>query len=135
MNKYNLSIEEERDFWKTKVLVDWIKPNYKCSACNQLSLKLKKIKSIANPYKYQCNKAKCRKIFNIRNNTVFQYFPNTPMLLLIQSLELLIVERKNATNTYTYINEKFHLITAGQKNIYCFFKIIRKCMFHYYQKQ
>ena len=121
MNKYNLSIEEERDFWKTKVLVDWIKPNYKCSACNQLSLKLKKIKSIANLYKYQCNKAKCRKIFNIINNTVFQYFPNIPMSLLIQSLESFIVEGKNATNKYTYINEKFHLTTAGQKNIYHFF--------------
>ena len=55
------------------------------------------------------------------------------MSLLIKSLESFIVEGKNATNTYTYINEKFHLTTAGQKNIYRFFKIIRKCMSHYYQ--
>ena len=74
MNKYNLSIEEERDFWKTKILVDWIKPNYKCSACNQLSLKLKKIKSYANPYKYQCNKQNAGKYLILEIILFFNIF-------------------------------------------------------------
>ena len=60
MIKYNITPNQEREFWKTKVLGNWIKPNYNCPACNQLSLKLKLIKSVPNPYKLQCNKEKCR---------------------------------------------------------------------------
>ena len=50
MNKYNipLELEEERQFLKKKVLTEWIQPNNKCPACNEISLNLKKIKSIAN---------------------------------------------------------------------------------------
>ena len=83
MNKYNIPLEEERLFWINKVLKDWIQPNNKCLSCNNISLNLKKIKSIANPFKMPCNKAKCRKIVNIRNNIIFIFFPNTPMSILL----------------------------------------------------
>ena len=115
MNKYNIPYEEEHQFWINKVWKGWIQPNNKCPACNNISLNLKKIKSIANPYKLQCNKSNCRKIVNIRNNTIFPFFPNTPMSTLIQSIEALICECKNAANTIEYINEKYKLSTAGQK--------------------
>ena len=90
MNKYHIPLEEERQFWINKVLKDWIQPNNRCPACNNISLNLKKIKSIANPFKLKCNKAKCRKIVNIRNSTIFQFFPNTPMSILVQSIEAFI---------------------------------------------
>jgi len=54
-SKYHMSIDVEREFWTKKVLNIWIKLDDKCTSCNQISLKLKKINSIANPYKYQCN--------------------------------------------------------------------------------
>lgn len=109
-------------------------PKNKCPSCNNISLNLKKIKSISNPFNLQCNKAKCRKIVNIRNNTIFQFFPNTPMSLLVQSIEALICDGKNATKTIEYINEKYKLSTAGQKTIFKLFNIIRKCIAQYYEE-
>ena len=134
MNKYNITLEEEPQFWINKVLKDWIQTNNKCPSCNNILLNLKKIKSIANPFKMQCNKAKLRKIVNIRNNTIFKYFPNTPMSILVQSIESLICEDKNSTKTIEFINEKYKLSTAGQKTIFQFFNIIRKCIEQYYEE-
>lgn len=34
MNKYNIPLEEERQFWINKVLKDWIQPNNKCPRIN-----------------------------------------------------------------------------------------------------
>ena len=68
----------------------------RCPNCVLQTLKLKKIKSIVNPYKLQCNKAKFRKIINLRNNTIFQFFSHTPISVLINAIELFITEEKNA---------------------------------------
>ena len=65
------SIEEKHLLRRNKVLTEWMNPDNKCSGCNENSLNLKKVKSIANPFKLQCNKVKCRKIIVIRNNTIF----------------------------------------------------------------
>ena len=54
-SKYNISLKNERDFWNNKVFNNRIKLDYKCTLCNQISLKLKKLNSTSNPYKYQCN--------------------------------------------------------------------------------
>ena len=131
MNKYNIQIEEELNFWINKVLKDWIQPNNKYPSCNNISLNLKKIKSIVNPLKIQCNKAKCRKIVNIRNNTIFQFFPTTPMSIVVQAIEALICDGKNATKTIEFINEKYKLSIACQKTIFQFFNIIKKCISQY----
>ena len=71
----------------------------------------------------QCNIAKCRKIINIRNNSVFQFFTNTLISILVQFLEVLICESKNATKTIDYINENYKLSTGGQKTNFKFFNI------------
>ena len=91
---YNITLESKKDFWRTKVLNKWI--NYKTRCPNSVleTLKLKKIKSIVNPYKLQCNKAKCLKIINLRNNTIFQFFSHTPISVLINAIELFITEEK-----------------------------------------
>ena len=65
-NKYSINIKGERDYWFKHVLDKWIKYETICPSCSKNMLKLKKIKSIANPYKLQCNNYKCRKIVNIR---------------------------------------------------------------------
>ena len=132
-NKYNISIESEREYWLKNILNDWIKYNTKCSNCKKYSLKLKKIKSVANPFKLQCSNYKCRKIFNLRNNTIFSYFSKTPMSILITALDLFICEDFNATKSIKYIQEKYNLNSQSQKNIYNYFILIRKCLAQYYK--
>lgn len=73
-NKYNIEIGSEREFWKRKVFLNWIVYDTKSPTFNVYTLKLKNIKSICNPYKLQCNKPKCKKIVNIRKNTIFEFF-------------------------------------------------------------
>lgn len=108
--------------------------NYKttCPNCTLPTLKLKKIKSIINPYKLQCNKSKCRKIINIRENTIFQFFSHTPISILINAIELFITEEKNAKKVIEILNERYQLNYMGQQTIYKLFGIIRKCITEYY---
>ena len=61
--------------------------NTRCPNCALETLKLKKLKSIVNPYKLQCNKSKYREIINIRNNTIFQFFLHTSISILINAIE------------------------------------------------
>ena len=85
---------------RNNVLNECIKYKTKCSNCLLESLQLKKTKSISNPFKLQCNKAKCLKIVNIRVNTVFQYFSHTPISILITDIEQFIAEDKNTKKKY-----------------------------------
>ena len=57
---------------------------------------------------------------------IFQFFPNTPKSILVQSIEALLCDGKHATKTIEFINEKYKLSTTGQKTIFQFFNIIRK---------
>ena len=52
-NKYKISLENENTFGITKVIDNWIASDNKCPSCNLKTLKLKKIKSIFNPFKIQ----------------------------------------------------------------------------------
>ena len=72
--KYNITIESERKYWMNNILNKWINYYTTCPNCKLPTLKLKNIKSVINPFKLQCNKSKCRKIINMRNNTIFQFF-------------------------------------------------------------
>ena len=56
------------------------------------------------------------------------------MSILVQSIEALICDGKNVTNNFEYINEKYKLSAAGQKTIFKFFTIIRKCFAQYYEE-
>lgn len=98
-----------------------------------IHLNLKKIKSISNPFKLQCSKYKCRKIYNLRNDTIFSYFSKTPISILITAIELFICEEFNATKSIKYLQEKYNLNSLGQKNIYNLFILIRKCLAQYYR--
>ena len=57
------------------------------------------------------------------NNSLFQFFKNTLIFILVQFLEVLICESKNATKTIDYINENYKLSTGGQKTNFKFFNI------------
>ena len=131
-HKYNISFEDERTFWKKYVINKWIKYSNRCPACNLYSLKLKKVKSAVNPYKLQCNKKNCRKIVNIRKNTIFEFFSHTPISILINAAELFICDNNNGIKTIEILRERYHLSSLGQKNIYKFFNILRKCISQYY---
>ena len=50
-NKYNIDKYTERNFWMNNIINNWIRIDYKCHNCKQISLKLKKIKSAVNPLK------------------------------------------------------------------------------------
>ena len=41
-NKYNIDINTERNFWMNNIINNWIRIDYKCPNCKQISLKLKK---------------------------------------------------------------------------------------------
>lgn len=69
------------------VIDKWIKYNTILPSCNKYSLKLKKIKSIANPLKLQCNNYKCRKIVSLRDNTIFAFHSKTLISILIAILQ------------------------------------------------
>ena len=77
-------------------------------------------------------KYNCRKIVNIRNNTIFQIFSHTPMSILINSIEQFICEDKNASKTIEFLRERYQLSAIEQKTIYNLFMVIRKCISQYY---
>ncbi len=99
INKYNININDERYYLDNKVLNKWIKYVTKCPVCKVNNMKLKKINSICNPYKMQCGNYKCRKIINLRNNTIFEYLNKTPISIIIKAIEKFILEETNATKT------------------------------------
>jgi len=74
LSKYKITLDVEREFCTKKIFNIWNKLDFKCTSWNQISLKIKKINRITNPYKYQCNKAENRKIINIRNNLFYKFF-------------------------------------------------------------
>ena len=90
-NKYKLNIDTERELQMKNVLDKLIKYNTICPSYNKYSLKLKKIKQIANPLKLQCNYYKCRKILSLRDNTIFSFHSKTPISILIAILEEFIL--------------------------------------------
>ena len=79
INKYHISIKQEISYCLDKILDKWIKIHIICPSFNNATLKLKKVKSLPNPLKLQCNQYKCRKSVNLRNNTIFSYFSKTPI--------------------------------------------------------
>ena len=83
-------------------------------------LKLKKVKSIANPYKLQCSYYKRRKIVNIRDRTIFSLFPKTPISILLTIIEEFIVEEANAKRIIEKLNDRYNLSDLGKK-IYMIF--------------
>ncbi len=50
INKYHISIKEERSYWLDKVLDKWIKIPIICPSFNQATLKLKKVEALLNPF-------------------------------------------------------------------------------------
>ena len=86
-------------------------------------------------YQILINYSVIKKNVGLRNETIFKNFPKTPMSILIEAIENFICQGKNANQAYKFINEKYYLTTAGQKTIFRFFKIIRKCIAQYYQEQ
>ena len=130
-NKYNINIEDESKFWLNNVIDNWIKYDTICPNCKTRTLKLKKVNSLANPYKLQCSFYKCRKIINLRTNTIFEKFTKTPISLIIATLEMFICEDTKAAKTIKNINEKFKLSAFGAKSIYNLFKFIRQCIAQY----
>ena len=56
INKYHISIKQERSYWQDKILNKWTKIPIICQSRNNATLKLKKEKSLANPFKLQCIK-------------------------------------------------------------------------------
>ena len=131
-NKYKKNIDTEREYWMKTVLDKWIKYNTKCPSYNKNSLKLKKIKSVANPLKLQWNYYKCRKIINLRDNTIFAFYSKTPISILITILEEFILEEKNATKIIEKLNYNYSLSEIGKINIYKYLNIFRKCCAQYY---
>ena len=55
LNIYNKSIKSERKFIIDNIMDKWIDIKTKYPSCDKLSLKLKKVKSLPNPIKFQCN--------------------------------------------------------------------------------
>ena len=109
----------------------WILYDTKCPS-NAYTLKLKNIKSIFNPYKLQCNKAKCKKNVNIRKNTIFEFLSHKPMSILINAIKLFICEEKNATKTIKTLNKPYQLSSLGVNTIHKLFSLLRKYMAQYY---
>lgn len=102
-----------------------------CPNCHIKSLFLKKIKSAANPFKLQSKKYAYCKIVNIRKNTIFQEFSQTPLSILINSIEQFICEDKNASKTIEFLMEIYQLSSLGQKTIYDYKKMYNSILFRY----
>ena len=118
----------------SNIVDKWIKIDYRCPNYNQISLKLKKIKSAVNPLKLQSNKSNCRKIVNVRENTIFNVCSHTPISIIVYAIEEFIEEEKNATKVIESLNERYNLSAVGQKSIYKLFNLIRQCITQYYKE-
>ena len=73
----------------------------------------------------QCNKSYCRKIVNIRENSIFNVCSHTPISILVYAIEEFIEIEKNATKVIEILNEQYNLSSCGQKLIYKLFNLIR----------
>ena len=87
-----------------------------------------------NPLKLQCNKANCRKIINIRENTIFDVCPHTPISFLIYAIEEFIAQEKNAAQVIEILNERYNLSSCAKKSIYKLFYFFRQCISQYYKE-
>ena len=74
----NLDLETERKVWNDYISNGLIPITRKCPKCNK-NISIKENNSILNPYLGHCYNSKCRKILYLKQDTLFDLFPKTPI--------------------------------------------------------
>ena len=80
-NKWNISFEYERNFWRDNLLNKFIFIPDNCSLCSS-TLSINENESTCNPYTAKCKNNKCRKIVWLRNYSPFNINKFTPCSVL-----------------------------------------------------
>lgn len=131
-NKWHLSLDIERQFWKSNVIGTWIDtPKNICPSCSNKSLRLANRNKITNPCCLKCNKRKCSKKVSLRENTIFQLFNKVPISVLIKIIELFVIENKNGIEIIKTLKEFYHVDSVNNKMVYNVLHVIRKYLAQY----
>ena len=75
----------------------------------------------------------CKKIIYLRQNSIYNLFPKTPLILLNYIIELFTEDNNNVLNICKIIEEKYALDYVDNRFIYEFFKLIINYIYHYYK--
>ena len=73
-----------------------------------------------------------KKIY-LRQNTIYDLHPKTPIRILHFILELLVEDNNNVIDICKKIIEKFNLDNVDNKRIYYFISQLRHSIAHYYK--
>ena len=94
-NIWNLNIEEERNFWSTKIIGTIIQMPELCIHCRIGKICLRKNKSYVNPYLGKCNHYKCNKEYFLLKGSLFETLNITLASLIYNILDLWLNDEFN----------------------------------------
>lgn len=89
------SFEKERKLWNTLLSIGLIHIPTNCPKC-QHNVSIIQNNTLNNLYIAQCSSSNYRKIFFLRENTIFEEFSNTPISLIFYIIKLFLRYNKNA---------------------------------------
>lgn len=99
-NSWGVSLEEERIFWKTKLIEIFIIIPTLCPICQNGKILFINHDSIINPFLGKCTYYKCRRALYLRNNTIFSNHNKTHASDLYYIMEIWIHDEFNAEKIY-----------------------------------
>lgn len=131
-NIIKLSYESEYNYWINNIIEKWKDLPTTCPNCDKQSLKMNKIKkSISNPIKLKCNKVGCRKIANIKDNTLFSFLPKIPISVNVKIIELFLLDNKNSLEIINDLKEYYNINTINRQIAYKTIGLVPKSISHY----
>lgn len=93
-----LNMTSERKIWNEYFSNGMIVLPNKCDKCAK-NISIKENDSIINPYIGRCSNPQCRKIYYLRNGSIFNLFNKTP-ISLIKNVIQLNLDHKKMQNKY-----------------------------------
>ena len=126
----NLNMEKERKLWNEYLSNGLIPFPERFTKCNG-NICLNEYNTLINPYVWRCSNPKCRKYVFLRENTLFNYFPKTPISIIRYIIYISLQFKKNAIEIYNiFIKDiKYYKISLNMVNE--ILDYMRKIIAHY----
>ena len=119
-NKWNISLNSERSFWKNYLIgIFIIIPNI-CEKCKKGHINLRNNESIINPLLGKCSYYKCNKEYFLRSKTIFEYNRNIPASVLYTILKLWLIDEFNVKKITNKLENIYNVNKIDSRFIYKF---------------
>ena len=102
--KWKILLEHKKTYWTKNILKIYLKVPDNCPICNSNNIKIADGPPIYNPFIGHFIKFK--NLLYLRQNTIYNYFPKTPLILLHYIIELFTKHNNNGINISKKIEVK-----------------------------